>query len=68
MESVTMVIDELGKREDKQEQIDIGEVLLSYEVALLEQGKELQAIKQRLAMLEYGVRQHVSNIETAHKL
>lgn len=59
---------ETQNKNETEQKLNIEDVLVSYEITLIEQGREIQELKRRFAMLEYAMRQHVNNVETAHKL
>lgn len=63
-----MTIEEIGKQEENNAKVNLEEVLNYFEVALMEQGKELVVLKQRIAMLEYSLRKHANNTDNAHKI
>lgn len=46
---------------------DIMEILESHEIAIMEQGRKIVELETQIKVLERAVRQHVMDLEYAHK-
>lgn len=54
--------------EEKKDTVDLGEVVITHDIVISEQGRELHDLKLRVATLERALNMHVNNFDTAHKV
>lgn len=47
---------------------DFGEIIESHEIAIMEQGRKIVELEEKLVTLERALRYHMNNLTTAHKL